>query len=116
MTFGEFGNNIKRETEEYNSETLARYEDEFWESLNSEEERPYAIENDISLFAQQCKHWNLNRFTSKESLIHGHETEMPGISRPYLYVGSRLSVFGLHQEDGNLNSINYNHCGSPKIW
>lgn len=90
-------------------------EDTFWESLPLRNVVPYGIDNPTSLFSAQCKTWNLDRFSSRESLIHGHE-EMPGITKPFLYVGTPLSAFGCHLEDGNLNSINYNHSGAVKIW
>lgn len=41
---------------------------------------------------------------------------MPGIQTPFVNVGSPLSPFGLHVEDGYSNAVNYLHYGSPKIW
>lgn len=41
---------------------------------------------------------------------------IPGIHDPYLYIGQVFSSFAIHLEDGNLNSINYNHEGAPKLW
>lgn len=41
---------------------------------------------------------------------------MSGITKPYLYVGGPLTGFGMHAEDGNLNSINFNHSGAIKLW
>lgn len=41
---------------------------------------------------------------------------MDGIQSPFVYVGGPLTSFGLHLEDGNLNSINFLHRGFPKIW
>lgn len=41
---------------------------------------------------------------------------MKGIQTPYTYVGSALTSFALHVEDGNLNSINYLHFGQQIVW
>lgn len=41
---------------------------------------------------------------------------MPGIHTPYVYIGSPLTSFAFHLEDGNLYSINYLHHGQPKVW
>ncbi|KAJ1518882.1 hypothetical protein ONE63_011512 [Megalurothrips usitatus] len=39
-----------------------------------------------------------------------------GIAYPYLYVGSKHTVFPWHIEDGGAYSINYLVCGCPKSW
>lgn len=39
-----------------------------------------------------------------------------GIQLPYIYIGSPLSSFPFHLEDGNLCAINYLHAGLPKLW
>lgn len=41
---------------------------------------------------------------------------MPGIHKPYVYVGMLLTTFGFHIEDCDLGSLNYHHEGSPKVW
>lgn len=41
---------------------------------------------------------------------------MEGIQTPFGYYGSYLTYFGMHLENGNLNSFNYLHSGEPKHW
>lgn len=41
---------------------------------------------------------------------------MKGINTPYVYVGAPFSSFGMHIEDGDLGSVNYNHEGEDKFW
>jgi jumonji domain-containing protein 2 len=42
--------------------------------------------------------------------------DIPGVTKPYIYVGSWRSLFGWHKEDLDLESINYLHVGQPKFW
>lgn len=114
MTFERFEAEANREIGQCSLNSVSDYENEFWETLGSKNERLYGMENETSLF--NCEHWNLNKFTPTESLIHNEKNPMPGITKPYLYVGGLFTGFGFHAEDGNLNSINYNHSGATKIW
>lgn len=52
--------------------TLEQMEDLHWENLTSTEAAPsdYAIDNPVTLFPEDYEHWNLNKFTGNESLIH----------------------------------------------
>lgn len=54
-------------------------------------------------------------FLNNSELIFQQDV-MEGIQSPYVYVGSPLTAFAFHLEDGNLNSINYLHRGKPKVW
>lgn len=96
-------------------ESVSDYEDTFWASLGNGQHNSYSIDNDISLFDERCEYWNLNRLSSTDSIIHD-DTNMRGITRPYLYVGSMFTAFGIHLEDGNLNSVNFHHAGASKMW
>lgn len=39
-----------------------------------------------------------------------------GVTRPWFYVGMKLSTFCWHTEDNFFPSINYNHLGAEKLW
>lgn len=63
--------------------------------------------------------WNINNVSctgnSLLSLLRD-EGLVSGVMVPWLYIGSCLSGFCWHIEDHALNSINYLHLGSPKVW
>jgi jumonji domain-containing protein 2 len=44
------------------------------------------------------------------------KNKIPGVSSPYVYIGTWKSMFGWHKEDIDLYSINYLHHGLPKFW
>ena len=48
--------------------------------------------------------------------VYNGGEEIPGLTKPYIYVGTALSAFAWHTEDHHLYSINYHHFGAPKIW
>ena len=54
-------------------------------------------------------HWDI----SEEC---GISPGIDGISHPWFYIGSRMSMFPWHLEDYNKRSINFNFCGAPKYW
>lgn len=116
MTVEKFKLREAREANGFIPKSMAKLEDEFWASMCSKEERYYGMENDVSLFNENCQHWILGKFTPMDSLIHTNDKHMLGITKPYLYVGGLFKAFGLHKEDCDLNSINYNHTGAMKIW
>lgn len=109
-----------------NEEAIENAINNFWMNMENRCNRkqknkdPIIYGNDVpgSLFPDTVKLWNLNKFTGKNSIIHMMPKKkwLPGIHKPYLYIGSKYSVFSLHAEDRFLQSINYNHFGAPKIW
>lgn len=50
------------------------------------------------------------------ALDDGGEGDVPGLTSPFVYLGSVFSAFCWHTEDHDLHSINYHHCGAPKAW
>lgn len=71
-----------------------------------------------SLFdSDVCKSWNLqNLNTVLQRQLIKHNMCIPGVSTPFLYVGSYKSTFCWHTEDMELASINFMHFGAPKTW
>jgi hypothetical protein len=68
-----------------------------------------------TLFDPACKSWNLASLDSLLTREWGI-ADMPGVTAPYLYIGSYRSAFAWHVEDVDLYSINYLHFGAPKVW
>lgn len=100
--------------------TVPEYEDQFWANMKagvSDSSVPsYATDNQISMFEKSTKYWNLNKFTTRESLIHQDDAPLLfGILTPCVYFGAAYTFFAYHIEDGDLCSINYLHSGKPKV-
>ena len=55
-------------------------------------------------------------FASFPVLDQFGEGEVPGLTNPFVYIGSLFSAFCWHSEDHDLLSINYHHGGAPKVW
>lgn len=52
--------------------TIDEIENLYWKNIKKK--RKYASNNEMSLFGDDVQHWNLDRFTSKESNIHFRQT------------------------------------------
>ena len=59
--------------------------------------------------------WNLGELDTVLSRGLTNQS-IPGVTDPYLYVGSWKAMFGWHKEDLDLYSVNYLHHGCPKFW
>lgn len=61
--------------------------------------------------------WNLTKLPfSKGSLLNYINSEISGMTVPWIYVGSLLSTFCWHVEDHYTLSANYCHFGNIKKW
>ncbi|KAM9925873.1 hypothetical protein OXX59_003590 [Metschnikowia pulcherrima] len=61
--------------------------------------------------------WNLTQLPfAKGSLLNHIDTEISGMTVPWIYVGSLLSTFCWHVEDHYTLSANYCHFGNTKKW
>lgn len=61
--------------------------------------------------------WNLNRLPYAEgSLLNLIQTSIPGMTIPWIYIGSLFSTFCWHVEDHYTLSANYCHLGATKKW
>jgi hypothetical protein len=41
---------------------------------------------------------------------------VPGVTSPYLYLGSAGSWFPWHREDSDIYAMSYHLGGAPKVW
>ncbi|KAK3679662.1 hypothetical protein LTR78_000037 [Recurvomyces mirabilis] len=61
--------------------------------------------------------WNLNILPlDKESLFRHIQSDVSGMTIPWLYVGMCFSTFCWHNEDHLAYSANYQHFGQTKTW
>lgn len=99
------------------TQELNQLERKYWKNILF---NPAIYGSDIpgSLFdSNVCKGWNLqNLNTVLQRQLIKHNKCIPGVSTPFLYVGSYKSTFCWHTEDMELCSINYLHFGAPKTW
>lgn len=95
------------------AETLER---KFWRNIPM---NPPLYGADIpgSLFDDRSRGWSLRRLKSVLSeTLAANGASIPGVTQPYLYVGSWRAFFAWHTEDMDLHSVNYLHHGAPKTW
>lgn len=63
------------------------------------------------------KHFSIRRLNDfLRRALKGAGVHIPGVTEPYLYVGSWRADFAWHTEDMDLNSVNYIHFGESKTW
>ena len=61
--------------------------------------------------------WDFNELIHHPSnLLRVVGSDVPGLTRPWLYFGMLFSAFCWHVEDHFLGSVNYLHAGAPKTW
>jgi len=87
-------------------------EEIFWNSLKYKAPI-YGADNPGSLFDENAL-WNLSKLDSV--LKKGLDSDIAGVTTPYLYVGAWKTLFAWHKEDMDLSSINFLHFGKRKIW
>lgn len=69
MTYAKFSMLAKKAENKFEGKTIEQMEDLFWLGLG-ETEALYGMNNEFSLFPEDCTMWNLGKFTQNESLIH----------------------------------------------
>ncbi|KAF5179111.1 Lysine-specific demethylase [Thalictrum thalictroides] len=75
------------------------------------------LENERNLDQYATSGWNLNNLPRLQgSLLCFEEEDISGVLVPWLYIGMCFSSFCWHVEDHHLYSLNYLHCGDPKVW
>lgn len=105
--------------------TTAYLESEYWSTMEGDKRMQVEYAGDVEGTGfSDCPEdplasspWNLNRLPKlRDSLLHCLDEEIPGVTKPMLYVGMLFSTFAWHVEDHNMYSINYHHMGAPKTW
>ncbi|GAB5366199.1 hypothetical protein AAMO2058_001124300 [Amorphochlora amoebiformis] len=121
LTIEEFEEAKARGSEIHGS--LNEVEETYWRHLLSREkdfQTLYGNDLEFSSFGSKetCSNqWNLRRLSKLSGgLLKYTSYDIPGVVRPYSYVGSQFSTFCWHVEDDLLYSINYLHDGSSKVW
>lgn len=77
MTYAEYVRMAMEIEAPFKKMTIAQIEDRFWQNADEVAKGTakfvpkYAIDNEVSLFPDTCPIWDLNKFSAKESLIHG---------------------------------------------
>ena len=70
-----------------------------------------------SLFDKDVHAWNVAKLdTVLSRTLKANDVTLPGVNAPYLYFGMWRALFAWHTEDMDLYSVNYLHCGAPKVW
>lgn len=67
----------------------------------------------------ESRHNNASISSKRRKLNNNNEqsaSDLIGITKPMLYIGSWRSMFAFHVEDMDLYSINYLHLGAEKSW
>ena len=107
------------------SEFHSKLEKEFWRIVETNTEDvtvDYANDLNSSQYGSGFDHdpsnkWNFNNFhQSPHSLLKEIQCEIPGVTEPWVYLGSLFTSFCWHTEDHFLYSINYMHKGHGKTW
>lgn len=105
--------------------TSAYIEAEYWSTMEGEKKVQVEYAGDVEGTGfSDCPDdplssspWNLNKLPRlRNSLLRLLKGEIPGVTKPMLYVGMLFSTFAWHVEDHYLYSMNYHHMGAPKIW
>lgn len=74
----------------------------------------YAVDLRQSILATTIVPWQCDRFQTN---IFPHlRQSIPGVSQPYVYLGTRGSLTAIHCEDGGAYSMNLLIQGEPKQW
>lgn len=61
--------------------------------------------------------WDFGELVDHPSnLLRVIGANIPGLTRPWLYLGMMFAAFCWHVEDHYLSSVNYLHAGAPKTW
>jgi len=110
-------NDYKKKVERFDNITdgksVEEVEEMFWKNLAFSPPLYGADIGGTTLFDDGVS-WNLNKLPG--ILQDGLLEPIDGVNNPYLYIGAWKTLFGWHKEDLDLNAVNFNHYGKPKLW
>lgn len=105
MKYSEYELLAKKAEEPFKNKTLKQLEDAFWLNMAKRNKREdnnpafvpkYAPDQEnISLFPDSCVHWNLNKFSAAESIIHSVCYLNPILSLFCFWTFSPIQIFFL---------------------
>ena len=116
------------EAKVFNSTSASSFEERFWDVVETRSEKiavDYGNDLDVKVFGSMfaptrdgLKHpWDLEHlFAHPLNLLRVIENDIPGVTKPWLYLGMRFATFCWHVEDHFLCSLNYLHRGASKTW
>ena len=129
--FEEHSENLAKSLGMENLADISAIEREYWSLLESERAKDIEVlyASDLSSrdvgqgpFPSQFgdyRSWDLRDLAMDKSSVLKHlpgASELQGVTRPWIYLGSHLSSFCWHTEDQHLFSISYLHKGAQKVW
>lgn len=113
---------------DFDANDPASVERAFWDIVEMQSERAsveYGNDLDVKVFGTGFaadesgeKHpWDFEHLYSHPlNLLRVIEHDIPGLTKPWLYLGMLFATFCWHVEDHFLCSLNYLHRGAPKTW
>ncbi len=103
------------EPKDWTPEICRQIEGEYWRGLNGGAAPMYGADQEGTLFTPRTQSWNVGHLDNILTRLRLN-TQLPGVTTPYLYLGMWRATFAWHVEDMDLYSINYIHFGAPKQW
>jgi len=113
MKLNDYRKKVERFDNITDGKSVEEVEEMFWKNLAFSPPLYGADIGGTTLFDDGVA-WNLNSLPG--ILQDGLLEPIDGVNNPYLYIGAWKTLFGWHKEDLDLNAVNYNHYGKPKLW
>ena len=120
--FKEFADNFKTNYMKQNKVEDTDIEKEYWKIIETSQPVTIYYGSDIptnlygSGFDNNCN-WNMPDFPLlKSGILRYLDSNINGVTQPWMYIGMMFASFCWHCEDEYLPSINFMHLGDTKTW